>query len=117
MTTMMNLINNMPEKPERMSTIKSSLIESANSNRPNFRDINKQVSSWKEQGYSQDPNKVNLNSYSQLNFNDITNFYKDEIKNKPIIITIVGNSKRFDIKELEKYGEVIKVKENDLFVN
>ena len=37
-------------------------------------------------------------------------FYKQEIQNKPMIITIVGDSKRFDLKELAKHGKIVKVK-------
>jgi zinc protease len=117
MNAMLELINNMPEKRERMDIISSSLKESANANRPGFRSLLKTVDTWKKAGYTEDPNKINLMAYEKINFDDIVNFYQNEVKQKPIIISIVGDAKRFDLKELAKYGEIIKVKESDLFVN
>ena len=87
---MTNLINQMPEKPERIETIKSSLIETSKSSRPGFRNILNKTESWIRQGLI-DPNKIYLKDYESLSFDSILNFYNKEIKNKPIIISIVGD--------------------------
>jgi len=114
---MLDLINNMPEKPERMETIRSSIIEESQSSKPNFRSLLYIIEYWKQLGYKSDPNKIHLEKYDEMNFEDIVKFHKNEIQNKPVIITIVGDVKRFDLKKLEEYGEVIKIKESELFVN
>ena len=64
-----------------------------------------------------DPNKIYLKDYESLSFDSILNFYNKEIKNKPIIISIVGDLSRINLNELKKFGKVIKVKESDIFVN
>jgi len=114
---MLDLINNMPEKPERIEMIRSSIIEESLSSKPNFRSLLRIVEYWKQVGYISDPNKIHIEKYDEINFEDIVTFYKTEIQNKPVIITIVGDVKRFDLKKLEEYGEVIKIKESKLFVN
>ena len=114
---MLDLINNMPKKSERMEVIRSSIIENSQSSKPNFRNLISIVETWKQKGYKSDPNEILLEKYKEMNFEDIVNFYKSEIQNKPLIITIVGDVKSFDLKKLEKYGEVIKVKKSKLFVN
>ena len=114
---MTNLINQMPEKPERIETIKSSLIETSKSSRPGFRNILNKTESWIRQGFDSDPNKIYLKDYESLSFDSILNFYNKEIKNKPIIISIVGDLSRINLNELKKFGKVIKVKESDIFVN
>ena len=114
---MTNLINQMPEKPERIETIKSSLIETSKSSRPGFRNILNTTESWIRQGFDSDPNKIYLKDYESLSFDSILNFYNKEIKNKPIIISIVGDLSRINLNELKKFGKVIKVKESDIFVN
>ncbi len=114
---MTDLIVNMPEKPERIEMIKSSLIESSKTSKPGFRDLIETTESWKRQGFQNDPNKLFLKQYSDLSFDSIVDFYKAEIQNKPMIITIVGDVSRFNIDQLKSYGEIIMVKQSDLFVN
>ena len=60
---MNDLILNMPEKPERLEMIKSSLIESSKTSRPSFRNLIESIESWKRQGFDDDPNKVDPVSY------------------------------------------------------
>ncbi|MFH1319453.1 MAG: insulinase family protein [Bacteroidota bacterium] len=114
---MITLIRNMPQKKERMESIKTAMIETAQSRRPSFRSLIEYVEICKEKGYTDDPNKIKIPKYHQLTFENILTFHENELKDKPMTITVVGNKKRFDFKELEKYGKVIKVKEKGLFVN
>ncbi len=114
---MLQLINNMPVKPERMERIRSSLIEESQSSKPNFRNLLDKVETWKQEGYESDPNEIYLEKYNEIQFEDIMKLYKTEIQNKPLIITIVGDVKSFDLKKLAEYGEVINVKQSELFVN
>ena len=114
---MLDLFHNMPEKPERMETIKSSIIEKAQSSKPDFRSLIERVETWKQEGYQSDPNELHLGTYDEMVFEDIMKFYNTEIKSKPQVITIVGNAKRFDMNELKKYGKVTEVKKSSLFVN
>lgn len=114
---MMNLINDMPLKPERMEVISSSLIQRATSSKPNFREQLNKIEEWTNQGYTIDPNEYNLTYFKNLTFDNILQFYQEHVKNKPVSIAIVGDSKRFDKEKLSQYGEIIEVKEADLFVN
>jgi len=114
---MLELINHMPEKSERMEMIRSSIIEETQSSKPNFRDLLSKVETWKTEGYQTDPNEIYLKEYDKMNFEDLVKFYKTEIQNKPLSIAIVGDVKRFDLKKLEQYGEVIKIKASKLYVN
>jgi predicted Zn-dependent peptidase len=112
-----SLINFMPEKPDRMESIVSALTEKAQSSRPNFRYILNSYDYWKRVGYTEDPNKTNLNKYANLEFQDIVDFQKAELKDKPMVITIVGDVSKFDLDRLKKIGEVIIIKEKELYVN
>ncbi|HET6243998.1 MAG: insulinase family protein [Bacteroidetes bacterium] len=117
MEAMVNLINNMPEKTEREEMIKSSLIQTSQSNRPEFRKLINTYQAWKDQEYRDDPNKLKAQAYTQLTFEDIKKIYESDIKNQKMIITIVGNSKTFDMVKLQSFGKVIQIKEKSLFVN
>lgn len=110
-----NLILNMPEKEERLNIVKNSLTQSINSERPTFRDLTFTVAKWDKQGYNNDPRKTRVDTYNNMNFSDITKFYKNQIKDKPYIITIVGDTKRIDLDELKKYGKIIELGKKDIY--
>ena len=114
---MTNLIRNMPHKSERMDIIKSALVKRAQASRPSFRSLLDTVENWELSGYNDDPNKIKLPNYRKLTFEDIVRWHQQEIKDKPLLITIVGDKKRFDLKAPEKYGEITVKKEKDRFVN
>lgn len=114
---MLELINNMPQKPERMEMIQSALIEKGQTAKPNFRYLPYTLANWDLLGYTSDPNQEFVERYKEMSFADIVNYYEAEMKNKPVIITIVGDAKSFDLKKLKELGKVIMVKESELFVN
>ena len=66
-------------------------------------------------GYTQDPAIDKMKKIETLKFEDIIDFYNENIKGKPVVIAIVGNPKDFDTKALEKYGKVVKDSESKLF--
>lgn len=110
-----NLIVDMPQKEERLDIIKTSLMQSINSERPTFRNLSFQVAYWNKQGYIADPREERMETFKNLQFDDITEFYKSNIKEKPYVITIVGDAKRFDINELKKYGKVVELDKKDIY--
>jgi zinc protease len=114
---MNDLITNMPAKREREDGIRSALISNSKTNKPGFRSLIPTVEIWKKRGYTEDPNIKMIAYFQDLNFDQIQAFYDKEIKGKPMQIIVVGNSKKFDTKLLEKYGKVIKVKANQVVKN
>ena len=111
----MNLLTNMPERPERMDNIKSYLRQAVLTSQPDARSLSQQIARWKLQGYADDPTKEMLPMIDQLTFQDIMDYYNTQLKGKPIIIGIVGNSKDIDTKQLEQFGKVVKLSEKKLF--
>ena len=110
-----SLVTNMPEKEDRIETIRSSLVQEAFASRPDFRELSEKIVSWKLKGYYEDPAKYKLETYKNLTFNDILNFYKTNIKGKPIVICIVGDEKRLNMQDIAKFGKIVKIKEKNLF--
>ena len=105
----------MPEKPKRMDIIRDALEKSVNSYRPSFRQLSSSVSKWEKQGYNDDPRKIYIKEYQNLDFSDITDFYKKNLNKSPLIILITGDSKRFSKEELAKYGKIIELSKGDIF--
>jgi predicted Zn-dependent peptidase len=111
------LLINMPEKPERLDIIKSGIAESINSSKPEFRRIPGYVYSLIKEGYTEDVRKLNLAYSKMAEFTDIVDFYNQFIKGKTIHYAIIGNTKKFDLKALEKYGTIKKLKRKEIMKN
>ena len=109
------LVRDMPKKPERMDMISDFLSQSAISRQPHFRNRSETILRWKQKGYQHDPTKDLLAAYKTLDFSNIEQFWEKNIKDMPMVIAIVGNKKRIDMKEIEKYGKVEFIKEKSLF--
>jgi predicted Zn-dependent peptidase len=108
-SAMNDLIHNMPSKPERWESLQSSLIQSAQSERPDFRSIMYTIEYWKNRGLNKDPNESYIERYKTMNYQNILDFYTANIKGKPMSVTIVGNTGAFDLKALEKFGKIINI--------
>lgn len=107
-----SLIKNMPEKPERMNMIKNYLINSAITKRGGFRSIPWKDRYWPHLGYKADPILQKVEAYKNLSFDDIVKFYQEKIKNKKVVIALVGDAEQISMDGLKKYGE-LQIKEWD----
>lgn len=111
----MDLMNNMPEKPERMEDIRSFLIQTALTLKPSPRDMTWALEQYMLLGYTEDPAKMLLPEYRALTFDDVRTFYQKHVKNKPIAIGILGDKKQIDAKELKNVGKVVNLSPSRLF--
>ncbi len=110
-----DLLQVMPQKPERMNMIRDYLYYSGQMRKPDFRYKISWIEDLRRRGYQQDPYEFLQNAYRELEFDDIRQFHDKHLKDNPIVITIVGDKKRIDMDELAKFGEIIEVKKKVLF--
>jgi predicted Zn-dependent peptidase len=108
-------IRTMPEKRDRQEMIRQYLTLSALTNRPDFRYLSQMIRTWKNLGYTEDPLKYDQEKYNDLTFDQVMEFYTSNLKNKPVVFSIVGNKKKVDMKALGKFGKIQMVKEDILF--
>jgi predicted Zn-dependent peptidase len=113
--TYINLLREMPEKANRMTGIKSGMLQSLTSSISNFRVIGSTIRSWRNQGFKEDPKVRQKEVYEKAEFEDLVNFYKNYIQNKPYTIAVVGNKKKIDFNKLSSYGDIIELKKEDIF--
>ncbi|MDR0738370.1 MAG: insulinase family protein [Prevotellaceae bacterium] len=114
METFMGLVRNMPQKADRMENLKR-YFNLVAVNSPDFRDVPYYIESNKRLGYTDDPQKTLLPEIEKMTFEDIVGFWQQNVKDVPIAIMIVGNTKYIDMKTLAKYGKIVEVKVKDLF--
>ncbi len=109
------LFTDLPVYEERFPNVKSYLLNSTQMSTPNPRYLSQTVERWKLAGYEEDPNKVNLKYYEQLTFDDIYNYYTENIKGKPMAFAIMGNTRKIDSDKLKEFGKVNKLNVQTLF--
>ena len=114
METMIMLIKNMPEKPERLSDIQKSLLQSSAMARPFFRQLGQTTYSWKLMGYDADPNISLSQAYQELTFDDITDTWKKYIQNQNISFAVAGDKKKMKAETLNSFGKVRELKLSDI---
>jgi predicted Zn-dependent peptidase len=110
-----DLLNNMPQYPDRITDVKNFLKGSASIEKPYYRNASQMYEFWKQKGYTQSPAETNQQAIYNLTFDDIVRFYNENIKGRPIAIAIVGNPKMIDEKALAKQGKVIKLSASKVF--
>lgn len=110
------MLNQLPEKPERMDFIKQNLQQSFNSERPEFRALTLKIPEWEWAGFSEDPKKTFLDQVDRVDFALVRDFHERYIKGQPQVIIITGNRKKIDLAAIEKlYGPVVEHKFKDIY--
>ena len=112
---MNSLIHEMPEKEERISTVKQSIVNQVNNDFPSFREVPEKVAGFRRNGFDNDPSEALLSGISDMDMKDIMRFYRHNVRLKPVVYVIVGNSRRIDMKQLETYGNVIRLRKKDIY--
>ena len=111
-----SLLDSMPEYPERIESVKAALRQNAQTAKPSFRGKTETYDSWREMGYEMDPAKYNQEMINNLTFEQIKQFYEENIKGQPVSIIVMGDPKLIDQKALQaKYGKIVKVSKARLF--
>jgi predicted Zn-dependent peptidase len=112
----MGLIEEMPQYKSRLKTVREGLILESSSSKPTFRNLSRRVESFMKTGFEEDPNKLNYERYHELEFEDILSFYENNIKDKPVIVTIYGDASRIDLERLKSLGKVVELDMDDIFI-
>jgi predicted Zn-dependent peptidase len=111
----LDLIRDMPENADRIGNIKSFLKEYYQTTYPSFRNKALYIERQKRLGYAADPSIENIPRVETLTFDDIVGFYKEYLKDKPLVIGIMGNPKFISNDELKKIGKVVRINDKILF--
>ena len=112
----MGLIKNMPTYEARLPAIREGLTLTSGSAKPGFRDLSITAETFLKTGYEADPNEMNFRQYPNLEFSDILMFYENNIRDKPVTVTIYGDASQFDLTKLQAWGKVIELNIDDILV-
>ncbi len=106
---LLDLLGKMPRKPERMTGLRSALVESQLAATPGFRSVLQTLDDWQWLGYRADPRREWIARYRELAFTDVEAFVASQIAGRPRSIMVVGDPRRISKRELARFGEVVTV--------
>jgi len=66
-------------------------------------------------GYTADQNTAMAQQLPTITQADVETFYRQHIQGQPYQLMIVGNLKKLDLKALARYGNIVKVKKDDIY--
>lgn len=113
---MLDMIQELPEKPDRMPSQLSYLKQSALTSRPGFRGLSQSIEGWELVGFTQDPNGLAFAGYDALEFTDIVALHEKYVKDRPILVTIYGDKDKMDLEKLGQLGTIIEVEADQVMV-
>lgn len=112
--TMLELIRNMPVQPSRLAIAKTSLDAEYRSSRVAPRRVASRVIRWQERGFDSDPGEREWRTISGLTEADLEAFAR-RFADGPVIISILGDRNRIDMKALAKIAPVTEVRLGQVF--
>ncbi len=111
---MMDILQNLPQKEEKLSEIITTLEQKNASNNIAFRTKSETIDYLKKLSFEKSPQELAYDDYAQLKFDDIMDFYKNHLQNEAIVITIYGNKNNIDLDALKQYGDITFLKIKDV---
>ena len=111
----MDLLENMPINQTRWQSAHSSLLSSYRTNPIPYRSTPGFVYDVMALGLSGDPRRDRFKIVEGADIKTLEEFYNNSIKPKAKLLSIVGDSNKIDLKELEKIGTISLIKEEQLF--
>lgn len=111
-----SLLNDMPENERNIEESRQSLKNMLYVDYPNFRNKGEQIAVLRRLGYKEDPDRELMTALENIGNQDIIDYYKS-IKSNPRAYIIVGDERGLDINKLSQYGKVVKLTQEDVFVD
>ncbi len=110
-----DIINEMPESEKSFELAKEGLISTLRTDRIMGRSLLNYYRQAKDKGLWEDMRREVFNHVQPIELQDIVDFQKEWIANRPTVYTILSDIKALDLDYLSGYGEVIKLDLKDIF--
>jgi predicted Zn-dependent peptidase len=111
----MELLENMPINDTRWESAHSSILSNYRTSPIPYRATAGYVYDINALGMNEDPRRNRFEKISTASIQILEEFYANSIKAKKKLLSIVGDSSKIDLKELEKIGPIRLVNKEELF--
>ena len=110
-----NLLNDTPSREAGFKLARQSLIKSLSTARTNYENVFWRWLEAKKKGIDYDIRQKIYETLPKLTLNDVINFARENIANKPYRYLILGNEKDIDMDALQKLGPMRRLTTEEIF--
>ena len=111
-----DLLDNLPESPERLAVSKDSILSLYRTGKVGFRGIIGTVRDWERKGLTPDPRKAWFEKIQAGDLETVLAFHREYLKGKAKVISVVGDKSKMDLDRLQKVGAITEVSLDQIFV-
>lgn len=111
------LMDDMPQSEERFHEARESILNRYRTSEIGFRSVLGVVRRWERLGLEVDPRKTWYEKTTAAGMDTLLDFYSNHIKDRPKLISIVGDKERIDMEKLAEFGKVVEVEPDTIFVD
>lgn len=115
MKAMMGLIQDFPRSENGFEVARNSLMNQLESERITKTNILFNYETAKRRGLDHDVRKDVYEQIQNMTIEDVAKFQADFIKGRKFNVVLVGDQKKLNLKDLQKYGEVKELTLDELF--
>lgn len=110
-----SLKNDLPLRDNNIIIAKKSCLNSTINEFPTFRRIGTEVANLHNLGYTEDPAKEFIDSLQAVTPKDVCDYYKKYVQSAAFATIIVGNLSSKELEKLRAKGQVVILKETDVW--
>ena len=112
---MNELLNQIPNVTENLNNARASIKKDIETARINQDNIIFNYLDAQRKGLNQDIRKQTYSAVDKIDFNQIEQFHKQYLSNKPYTYCVLASEKKVSEKDMAKYGEVQKLSLKEIF--
>ena len=109
-----SLMKQMTVGEQAVATAKQEILNNINNSYPTFRQRANYVSTYRMNGYKEDPRASASRIVPTLTVDDVNDFYRTNIQQHPHVYYVIGNKKQLDMQQLSRYGRIVMLKKEDI---
>lgn len=117
LSAFIDLIDNMPVSEARFDEARNALLNRYRTAKIGFRDVIGAVRSWERLGLEGDPRQARFEALQQASLNDLLRFQQERVKDRPKLISVVGDLSVIGEENLAPFGTVRQVQVDELFTD
>ena len=100
---------------ENLDAARQEMLSRIQSGFPSFREIGYTVAHRIMQGYSEDPNRQKADLLPHITQEDVQQYHSQHVTGNRRIWLVIGDRKLTDMQALQRYGQVIELKKEDIY--
>lgn len=112
-----DLLDNLPQSPERFAEAQQSILNRYRTSKIGFRQVLGSVRSWELLELEIDPRRKRFQEIGASSLDNVLEFHQERLKARPKLISVVGDKNKIDMEQLAKFGNVVKINVDDIFVD